>query len=59
MECGELWKYRDFFPRLIQRIRKGFKEELTIDLNLKEIGRIYIITKRYLPNKESMQDIEL
>ena len=28
---------------LVQGIKKGFTEKLTVDLNLQEIGRIYMI----------------
>ena len=34
-------------------------EEVTIDLNLKEIGRIYMIVKRYVQNNEYTKTIEL
>ena len=40
-------------------IRKGFTEELTVDLNPKEIGRIYMIVKRYIQSNEYVQHIAL
>lgn len=49
--------WRDFF--LVQGIRKGFTEELTVDLNPKEIGRIYMIVKRYIQSNEYVQHIAL
>lgn len=46
--------WRVFF--LVQGIRKRFTEELTVDLNLKELGRIYMIAKRCIQSNEYVQN---
>lgn len=49
--------WRVFF--LVQGIRKRFTEESTVDLSLKEIGRIYMIVKRCIQSNEYVQNIAL
>ena len=44
---------------LVQGIKKGFTEKLTVDLNLQEIGRIYMIIKSYVQSNEYVQNIAL